>query len=81
MMLRAQPTENALRTMRKESILSIASAAKRMGHVTVVVGQENHRVRCEHDAINDEFKWWWDDWPTPSHKISFLLDDAQGSRP
>jgi hypothetical protein len=64
--------------VRKESILSIACAARRTGQITVVVGQENHRVRCEHDALTNEFRWWWDDWPAPSHKISFLLDDAQG---
>lgn len=67
--------------MRRESILSIATAARRTGQITVVVGQKNHRVRCEHDPLTDTFAWWWDDWPAPSHKISFLLDDAQGLRP
>lgn len=67
--------------MRRESILSIATAARRSGKITVVVGKENDRIDCEHHADRNEFRWWWNGFPTPCHKISFLLDDAQGSRP
>lgn len=67
--------------VRKESILSIATAARRTGSITVVVGEKNDRIDCEHNPNTDEFRWWFNGFPAPSHKISFLLDDCQGDRP
>jgi hypothetical protein len=66
--------------VRKESILSIATAARRSGSITVVVGVANDRIDCEYRTITDDFRWWFNGFPAPCHKISFLLDTAQGER-
>lgn len=65
--------------VRKESILSIALAARRAGKATVIVGNENTRIDCQH-IDGSEFLWWANGERKHAHEIGFLLDDVQGSR-
>lgn len=66
--------------MRRESILSIASAARRTGSITVVVGGKNDRIDCEHVANTGEFRWWANGVSKQAYEISFLLDTLQGEQ-
>lgn len=65
--------------VRKESILSIAQAARRTGSVVVVVGPENLKILCEVDPAKPSgLRWYADNFEIPASKISYLLDVAQG---
>lgn len=71
-----QTTASALRTMRKESVLSICNAARRAGSITVVVGSGNTRIDCRYVA-GSEFQWTLNGQPVAAHQVSRALDRIQ----
>lgn len=65
--------------VRRESVLSIAQAARRSGSVAVIVGRENLKILCEVDPSKPSgLRWYADGFEIPASKISHLLDAAQG---
>ncbi|CAE6876036.1 hypothetical protein R69608_01406 [Paraburkholderia nemoris] len=67
----------------KESVLSLAVAARRNGSVVVVLGPENTRILCEVDPAKPSgLRWFADNFEVPASKISHLLDVIQqGEQP
>ncbi|MGX7001945.1 hypothetical protein [Caballeronia sp. KNU42] len=66
--------------MRKESVLSIAQSARRMGSVVVIVGEQNLRILCEVAMHTPSgLKWYADNTEVTAVEIARLLDDAQGA--
>ncbi|SAL55655.1 hypothetical protein AWB69_05981 [Caballeronia udeis] len=64
--------------VRRESVLSIAQAARRTGSVVVVVGPENLQILCEVRPQNPVgLRWYVDGAEVPASRISHLLDVAQ----
>lgn len=64
--------------VRKESVLSIAQAARRSGSVIVVVGPENLRILCEVCPRKPSgLRWYVDNFEAPASKVSHLLEVAQ----
>ncbi|MGF6905318.1 hypothetical protein P3T22_006611 [Paraburkholderia sp. GAS348] len=61
----------------KESILSLASAARRTGSVIVVLGPENTRLCCTYHVPTDTFQWHVDDSPCPASRVSWILESLQ----
>jgi len=65
--------------MKKESVLSIACAARRVGQVVVVLGPENTQILCEVCVQKPSgLRWFADGFEVPCSKISYLLDVVQG---
>lgn len=65
--------------VRKESVLSIAQAARRSGSVVVVVGPQNLRILCEVCMQKPSgLRWFADNFEVPASKVSYLLEQAQG---
>jgi hypothetical protein len=63
--------------MSKESILSLATAARRTGSVVVVLGPANTRLRCTYHVPTDMFQWHVDDFPCPASRVSWVLESLQ----
>lgn len=61
----------------KESILSLATAARQRGSVTVVLGVENTKVCCTYHVPTDTFQWHVDDRPCPPSRVSWILESLQ----
>lgn len=67
--------------VRRESVLSIAQAARRAGSVVVVVGPENLKILCEVSSQTPSgLKWFADNAEVPASRVSHLLALAQGDR-
>jgi len=65
--------------VRKESVLSIAQAARRTGSVVVVVGEENLKILCEVcEQKSSGLQWYVDGLEIQASRVSHLLDVAQG---
>jgi hypothetical protein len=63
----------------KESVLSIAQAARRVGSVVVIVGPENLRILCEVNLQRPMgLSWFADGTEVQASEVSRLLDVAQG---
>ena len=65
--------------MRRESVLSIAQAARRVGSVVVIVGAENLRILCEINLQKPMgLSWFVDGSEVSAAEVVRLLDDVQG---
>ncbi len=65
----------------KESVLSLAVAARRTGSVVVVLGPENTRILCEVCPLKPSgLRWFADGVEVAASKISYLLENVQGDR-
>jgi hypothetical protein len=66
--------------VKKESVLSIAQAARRSGSALVVLGPENLRILCEVCPQKpSDLRWYANNVEMPASRISFLLEQAQGA--
>lgn len=64
--------------VRKESLLSIAQAARRTGSVVVIVGPGNMKILCEvHPQRPFDLRWFVDNEELPASRVSHLLALAQ----
>jgi len=64
--------------MRRESVQSIAQAARRVGSVVTVVGEQNLKILCEVNLQRPMgLAWHVDGIELPVSEVSRLLDVAQ----
>ena len=64
--------------MRRESVLSIAQAARRVGSVVVIVGAENLRILCEINLQKPGgLAWFVNGAEVSATEVSRLLDTIQ----
>ena len=67
--------------MRRESVQSIAQAARRVGSVITIVGPENTRILCEVNLQTPSgLRWYVDNTEVSANEVSHLLALAQGEQ-
>ena len=65
--------------MRRESVQSIAQAARRVGSVVTIVGEQNLKILCEVNLQRPMgLSWFADGTEVQASEVSRLLDVAQG---
>ena len=68
--------------VRRESVQSLAAAARRSGSIVVVLGDRNTKVQCEVCTNRvTGLRWFVDDWEVPSSRIVTVLEELQGEEP
>lgn len=67
--------------MRKESVLSIADAARRTGSLVTILGEQNTQILCEIDLQKPMgLSWFVDGVEATAAEVSSLLDHVQGAQ-